>query len=113
MAAAVAVTLTRVVIGLSWRRLRSRRMAVNEALRLLGGGRRRRAARRHRRERGARVVVCLSEPRGAFGCGHCCCCRRRDPAGAARPLPRVRVPIRAVTERGDALAGAPTFVAPR
>ena len=115
---AVAVALTRVVIGLSWRRLRSRRMGVGEALRLLeaaadeGGVRPGVALASAERE----CVVCLSEPRAArFGCGHCCCCASCAAVLQARrnPCPVCRVPIRAVTERGDALATAPTFVQPR
>ena len=114
----VAAAMTRVVIGLSWQRVRSRRMGVEEALRLLeaaadeGGVRAGVAVASAERE----CVICMSVPRAArFGCGHCCCCENCAAILQARSngCPVCRVPIRAVTERGGALADAPTFVQPR
>ena len=112
----VAVALTRVVIGLSWQRTRGRRMTIDTALRALeaaaddGGVRPGVSVVEDERE----CVVCLVEPRGArFTCGHCVCC-----AGCASILqtrggrcPVCRNPIRGLSDQGDHLANALTFVA--
>ena len=113
----VALALVHVVIGLSWRRTRSRRMALNEALQQFEA-----AADSSGVRPGLNVVVeerecviCLSEPRDTrFGCGHSVCCgscasRLRAQGARVGVCPVCRLPIHRIADRGSHLALAPTF----
>ena len=112
-----ALALTRVVIGLSWRRTRSRRMPIDEAPRLLeaaadgGGVRPGMSVAEEARE----CVVCLVEPRATrFLCGHSVCCATcaavLQAQGARGLCPVCRTRIRGLAEEGSRLAHAATFV---
>ncbi|KAL1507497.1 hypothetical protein AB1Y20_008333 [Prymnesium parvum] len=111
----VALALMRVVIGLSWRRTRSRRMPIADAVRALEA-----VADNHDVRPGVSVVdearecvVCLMEPRAVrFGCGHCACCTTCAGLLQAQRMscPVCRLPIRRFMEEGSHLALQPTFV---
>ena len=112
----VALALMRVVIGLSWHRVRMRRMGIVEALRDLEAVSKEEGVRPgidvpHGRE----CVLCFVELRGArFDCGHCVCC-----PGCASSLlalhaqcPVCRATISHVIEQGVQLVTMPTYIRP-
>jgi hypothetical protein len=113
--ARVALAVVRVVVGLSWRRVRRRRMPLAEALAALEA-----AADEGDVRPGVTVseaarecVVCLSAERATrFGCGHAACCAECAAILRARgePCPVCRARVAAIADRGAHVAHEPTFV---
>lgn len=111
----VSVALTKLVVGLSWRRTARSRLPLSDALRQLEEVADECATRpgiAATPEGPKECVVCMAEGRSTrYSCGHCVCCEACTALLERCPSCRV-APIRVVA-RGAALAFEETFVIQR